>query len=1350
MHRAPSLSAAGRSASASMPASSSWINRSPSRLSRNGSFLQSGTDLISASAQASMADLFSTAPPDLYLTTYMELIRNGNTQIGQYWIMPSDQALVLGDALPMQILVVAMGEVLRVTVLTHEGRSEFDAKHHAHDFRLQTPVNGLDGAHLVAFVQQHLRRVHPLLFAKIDDKLVLDDLLQLQYAGNLTTCAFNLLSGPPKTDKTGGNNLTRSLSNMSVTGLPRMNSFSGIGTAAPSAMAVNLAVLLRPTAPVATRMAVFYDDQSEGLLDEALTMFKATATNDPTNVPLPDDCPEAMTPISGKLFGIMTESIKKVHAIMDGFAKLDRAMTYTDMFTEPGSKSEQEWHQALVVARQAKSAWIAQALDKTITVLRQSLAAGDVPAFVEAISAEEHLATLLVAGHRAVQLEDVMALVKGEPSPLAPAKSTTVFPLRRACEGMDGSFCKLQDAVGFPGQVPIGVMALESTLKDAVKEGDPFSSWHFARCVAALRPITAAVNTLRGDRDQKRLLDGLFGNTKDGHWAPVLPSETHLLMTLTVHKPKSKRRRVLLLLTDRAVLVKDDWHLGESDFLAPNPPALIDYVRNGSHVEREWLLAHSTIVRTVTAQGEPVLELLDAHGRIDLKFASTPGIETKRALVLLDEFVARAERAVTELLAKEVKTTPVIMTTTAGVVCHVVPIKVGSMLAVSADHYDHVLALCDVVEDRPATLVSRTRIQQCAGGVFEMEQHFTDPTTHHADQTLSKRMASFHGCLHQLLATLQTQSADHHARVSSLTARKRFLYLRDALLSAKVVDQVRHGHFPQYAESIAPSSLRSTTSVRSGLSASPVKATGSGTAHSSGMKSSASTVGLHDLKKGGVARSMLARMSNFRSASQSQMSSVKGGDRSSVLSHQTGQSQMQGATGDRGSIKSEHLTPAKSYLPDSVANRFRGGLHGELSQETLRGYYVEVLAHLMSAAADGVNLATPNPTRSRGDAKVGMDAKLIAKVATRIQTQQRLKEEYLDDLAAEGMLDALARVTLILAPLLTPSVAAELHQIARDARANGSDVGASLPRVAGVLAKEHPTKHANALLFLDMVRVVRMSAARFDPARAGSCLEWKCVHEVFFRSFCARGTAGYGGEAAWEELDTQMATLKMLLDHVPHLADHAKEHLAVECAAKKLERAYNGGADVPQSSASAPAAAPKWTSKFKLGNVLSRSGSSKRGAGVPASQVAPPPAAAAHLQRHKSLSSISGSPSGLSYQRPHSPLAAQGLGIIEESAIPEVDESVEAHFAAHIAARTPLPVLAGQESTETLLDGAVSGTIMRAGSSSVSEAALARSPLGSATTVVSAEEQTAGTRGKLVEGAAGAVGVAIVPSVLIG
>ncbi|KNE60225.1 hypothetical protein AMAG_05637 [Allomyces macrogynus ATCC 38327] len=1264
--------------------------------------------------------------------------------------MPSDQALVLGDALPMQILVVAMGEVLRVTVLTHEGRSEFDATHHEHEFRLQTPVNGLDAAHLVAFVQQHLRRVHPLLFAKVDDKVVLDDLLRLQYAGNLTTCAFNLLSGPPKADKSGGNNLTRSLSNMSVTGLSRMNSFSGVGTAAPSAMAVNLAVLLRPAAPVAMRMAVFYDGWSEGLLDEALTMFKATANNDPTNVPLPDDCPEPTTPISGTIRGIMTECIKYERLIMGGFAKLDRAMTYADMFTEPGSKSEQEWHQALVAVRQAKPASFALALDKTIAALQQAMATGDVPAFVAAVSAEEHLATLREAGHRAVELEDVMALVKGEPSPLGPVTATTVFPLRRACEGMDGSFPNINDAVKFPQLVSIWIMALETTLKDGVLKGDPFAKWHFAPCVAAFKPITAAIDVYRGDRFKHQLLERLFGDAKNGHLSPIDARETHLLMALTVHKPKSKRRRVLLLLTDRAVLIKDDWHLGESDFLAPNSTALVDYVRNGSHVEREWPLAHSTIVRTVTAQGEHVLELLDAHGRIDLKFASTPGIDTKKALVLLDEFVARTERAITNLLAKEVRTTPVIMTTAAGVVCHVVPIKVGSMLTVSADHYDHVLALCDVVEDRPATLVSRARIRRCAGGVFEMEQHFTDPTTHHADQTLSKRMASFHGCLHQLLATLQIQSADHHARVTSLTARKRFLYLRDALLSAKVVDQVRHGHFPQYAESVAPSSIRSTTSVRSGLSASPVKASGSGTGHSMGMKSSASTVGLHDLKKSsGVARSMLARMSNFRSASQSQMCSGKGGDRSSILSHQTGQSQRPSApTGERGSIKSLQPTPAKSYLPDSVMNRFRSGMPGELSQETLHGYYVEVLAHLMSAVADGANLAASSPTRSRGDAKMVMDAKLIAKIANRIQSQQRLKEEYLDDLAAEGILEALARVTLILAPLFTPSVAAELHQIARDARANGSDVAASLPRVADALAKEHPTKHANALLFLDMVRVIRMSAARFNPARADTCLEWKCVHEVFFRSFCARGTAGYGGEAAWEELDTQMATLKMLLDHVPHLVDHAKEHLAVECAAKKLEKAYNGAAAVSQSSVSAPVvAAPKWTSKFKLGNVLSRPGSGKRGASVPASEVAPPPAAAAHLQRHKSLSSISGSPSVHSYTRTHSPLASQGLGIIEESAIPEVDESVEAHFAAHIAARTPpLPVFAGQESTDTLLDG----TIMRAASSSVSEAALARSPLGSATTVVSAEEQTAGARGKLVEGSAGAVGVAIVPSVLIG
>ncbi|KAJ3375883.1 hypothetical protein GGF31_003088 [Allomyces arbusculus] len=1347
MYPAPSLSAAGRSASGSVPASSSWLNRSPSRLSRNGSFLQSGTDLISASA--SMTDLFSTTPPDLYLTTYMELIRNGNTQIGQYWIMPSDQALVLGDALPMQILVVAMGEVLRVTVLTHEGRSEFDATHHAHDFRLQTPVNGLDAAHLVAFVQQHLRRVHPALFVKIDDKLVLDDLLRLQYAGNLTTSAFNLLSGPPKADKAGGSNLTRSLSNMSVTGLSRMNSFSGIGTAAPSAMAVSLAVLLRPAAPVATRMAVFYDDRSEGLLNEALTMFKATANNDPTNVPLPDDCPEPTTPISGIVRGIMNECIKYERFIMDGFAKLDRAMTYADMFTEPGSKSEQEWHQALIVVRQAKPAAFAQALDKTITVLQQAMAAGDVLAFIAAVSAEEHLATLREAGHRAVELEDVMALVKGEPSPLAPVTATTVFPLRRACEGMDGSFRDIDEAVKFPQLVSIRIMALETTLMDGVLKGDPFAKWHFAPCVAAFKPITAAIDVYRGDRFKKQLLERLFGDAKNGHFSPIVARETHLLMALTVQKPKSKRRRVLLLLTDRAVLIKDDWHLGESDFLAPNSTALVDYVRNGSYVEREWPLAHSTIVRTVTAQGEHVLELLDAHGRIDLKFAPTTGIDTKKALVLLDEFVARTEHAVTELLAKEVRTTPVIMTTAAGLVCHVVPIKVGSMLAVSADHYDHVLALCDAVEDRPATLVSRTQIQQCAGGVFEMEQHFTDPTTHHADQTLSKRMASFHGCLHQLLATLQTQSADHHARVTSLTARKRFLYLRDALLSAKVVDQVRHGHFPQYAESVAPSSIRSTTSVRSGLSASPVKASGSGTGHSIGMKSSASTVGLHDLKKGGVARSMLARMSNFRSASQSQMS-TKGGDRSSIMSHQPGHSQTQGAPGDRGSIKSQQPTPAKSYLPDSVMNRFRSGMPGELSQETLHGYYVEVLAHLMSAAADGANLTTPNPTRSRGDAKMGMDAKLIAKVATRIQSQQRLKEDYLDDLAAEGLLEALARVTLILAPLLSPSVAAKLHQIARDARANGSDVAASLPRVADALAKEHPTKHANALLFLDMVRVIRMSAARFDPARADSCLEWKCVHEVFFRSFCARGMAGHGGEAAWEELDMQMTTLKMLLDYVPHLVDHAKEHLPVECAAKKLKQAFCNGAIEPQSYVSTPAAAPKWTSKFKLGNVLSRSGSGKRGAGVPTSQAAPPATAAAHLQRHKSLSSISGSPSVQSYTRPHSPLASQGLGIIEESAIPEVDESVEAHFAAHIAARTPLPVLAGQDSTETLLDGAVSGAIKRAGSSFVSEAALARSPLGSATTVVSAEEQSTGARGKLVEGAPGAVGIAIVPSVLIG
>ncbi|KNE55546.1 hypothetical protein AMAG_01435 [Allomyces macrogynus ATCC 38327] len=1263
--------------------------------------------------------------------------------------MPSDQALVLGDALPMQLLVVAMGEALRVTVLTHEGRSEFHALHSAHDFSLQTPVNGLDAAHLVAFVQQHLRRVHPALFAKVDDKLVLDDLLQLQYAGYLTTSAFHLLAGPPKADKTGGNSLTRSYSNTSFKGLSRMNSFSGIGTAAPSAMAVNLAVLLRPAAPVATRMAVFYDDRSEGLLDEALAMFKAIANNDPTNVPLPEDCPEPTAPLSGTIRGIMNECLKYVRFIMDGFAKFDRAMTYTDMFTEPGSKSEQEWHQALVVARQAKSASIALALDKSVAVLKQALAADDVSAFIAAISTEELLATLREAGYRGVQLEDVLAIVKGEPSPLAPVKSTTVFPLRRACEGMDGSFPDIAEAAKFPRLVSIWIMALESTVNDGVKEGDPFSKWHFARCFAALRLITAAVNTFRGDRDKKRMLDGLFSDTKNGHWTPLEPSQTQLLMALTVHKPKSKRRRVLLLLTDRAVLIKDDWNLGESDFLKPCPTALLAYVRNGSHVEREWPLAHSTVVRTVTAQGEHVLELLDAHGRIDLKFVPTPGVDTKKALVLLDEFVARAERAVTDLLAKEAKTTPVIMTTAAGVVCHVVPIKVGSMLAVSADHYDHVLALCDVVEDRPAPLVSRTQIHHRAAGVFEMEQHFTDPTTHHADQTLSKRMASFTGCLHQLLATLQTQSADHHARVTSLTARKRFLYLRDVLLSAKVVDQVRHGHFPQYAESIAPSSLRSTTSVRSGLSASPVKASG-GPGHSTGMKSSASTVGLHDLKKGGAARSMLARMSNFRSASQSQMG-AKGGDRSSIMSHQTGRSQMQDTTGDRSSIKSQQPMPAKSYLPDSVMSRFRGGMRGELSQETLHGYYVEVLAHLMSAAADGANLATPNPTRSRGDAKMGMDAKLIAKVAMRMQTQQRLKEEHLDDLSAEGLLEALARVTLILAPLLTPSVAAELHQIARDARANGSDLDASLPRVADVLAKEHPTKHANALLFLDMVRVIRTSATRFDPARADTCLEWKCVHEVFFRSFCARGTAGHGGEAAWEELDMQMATLKMLFDHVPHLADHAEQHLAVRCAAGRLNSAYNQDTAVSQPSALAAAATgPKWTSKFKLGNVLSLPGSSKRGAGVPASQVAPPPAAAAHLQRHKSLSSMSDSPSVHSYSRPHSPLAAHGLGIIEESAIQEADESVEEHFAAHIAARTPLSVMTGQESTETLLDGAVSGMIMRAGSSSVSDAALVRSPLGSATTVVSAEDQAVGAQGKLVEGAAGAVGVVIVPSVLIG
>jgi hypothetical protein len=350
---------------------------------------------------------------------------------------------------------------------------------------------------------------------------------------------------------------------------------------------------------------------------------------------------------------------------------------------------------------------------------------------------------------------------------------------------------------------------------------------------------------------------------------------------------------------------------------------------------------------------------------------------------------------------------------------------------------------------------------------------------------VTKRSESLADCFEFVLDIWGSMDEHFIQQVASYNARKRYTFLKNAVLSNVIAEQVQSRKLAKYQPSIAETSIAPSFLSRTS-SIAPETIGNAGSAYISKSPSMAS-VSSYRIQPATSSPSSPTRHANFASMQHS-------GFRPASIRAPSDRRTLQ----DFSSVRARGLRQIMPFKMNLMRNPSESDISDRgVSQDTLKDVLIAVSIYLLDLCKDGLRdkevdlMKSSSKTKfsnvtSRFSSQISNKFSVSSpfsgpnheKLLDRMKKKTVFKKEYFDGCTVKSIIHSLSQYSLLLGSMISVRSTQGLVKLLQDIDMSNLDSDIVFNRVLESLSLESdPRKAINLALFLDILNMVRLSCA---------------------------------------------------------------------------------------------------------------------------------------------------------------------------------------------------------------------------------------------------------------------------------